>query len=126
MGWVEKFLDQLDLSLEWQSLGTLAWRFYEDEGWLQIAPASLEVVGGADDGETVFPFFSLHVAKLIEVFDDVPDMLWTTMDGEFSLEGKIDGHDAWVTIHEAPFEDDIPLDILDPNGGIRPKLPPEK
>lgn len=126
MRWVEKFLDQLDVSLEWQSEGTLAWRFYEEEGWLQIAPCPLEVVGGADDGETVYPFYSLHVAELIEIFDAVPDMLWTTMNGEFSLEGKIDGDDAWITFYEAPFENEEAQDILDPKGGIRPKQPPEK
>ncbi|HEX4131687.1 MAG TPA: hypothetical protein VHZ24_16745 [Pirellulales bacterium] len=101
-------------------------RFSEDEGWLQIAPCPLEVVGGADDGESVYPFYSLHVANLIEVFDAVPQMLWTTIDGQFSLEGKIDGDDAWITFHQAPFEDEEPRDVLDPKGGIRPKQPPEE
>jgi hypothetical protein len=53
MRWVEKFLAQLDQSLEWRSPGTMAWRFHEDEGWLRITPCPLEVVGGADDGESV-------------------------------------------------------------------------
>src|SRR5271170_7780333 len=106
MRWVEKFLEHLDQSLEWQSMGTLAWRFVEEESWLLIAPCPLEVVGGADDGESVYPFYSLHIANLIEVFVAVPQMLWTTIDGEFSLEGKIDGDDAWITFHHAPFEDE--------------------
>jgi hypothetical protein len=127
MRWVEKFLDRLDQSLEWRSLGTMAWRFHEDERWLQISPRPLEVVGGADDGGTVYPFYSLNVSHLIEVFDGVPEMLWTTMNGEFSLEGKIDGNDAWITFHEAPLiGDEEPGDVLDPKGGIRPKKPPEK
>ena len=125
MQWVEKLLDQLDLALEWQSMGTAAGRFHEDEGWLQIAPCPLEVVGGADDGESVYPFYSLDVAHLIEVFDAVPEMLWATMGGEFSLEGKIGGDDAWVTFFDAPFEDEEVEDVLDPNGGIRKKKPPE-
>lgn len=126
MRWVEKFLDQLDQSLEWQSLGTMAWRFSEVEGWLQIAPCPLEVVGGADDGESVYPFYAIHVANLIEVFDAVPQIMWSTMNGEFSLEGKIGGDDAWITFNEAPFEDEEPRDVLDPKGGIRPKQPPEQ
>jgi len=126
MQWVEKFLNQLDLSLEWQSLGTMAWRLHEDEGWLRIAPCPLEVVGGPDDGEAVYPFYSLHIAQLIEVFDGVPEMLWATMNGEFSLEGRIDGDDAWITFQEAPFGDEEPSDVLDPKGGIRPKQPPKK
>jgi hypothetical protein len=36
MQWVERFLDRLDLSLEWQSPGKLAWRFSEEEGWLRM------------------------------------------------------------------------------------------
>lgn len=126
MRWVEKFLDQLDQSMEWHSLGTMAWRFHEDEGWLQVAPCPLEVVGGADDGESVYSFYSLHVANLIEVFDAVPQMLWTTIDGEFSLEGKIGGDDAWITLHDAPFEDEEPGAVIDPDGGIRPKKSPEE
>lgn len=126
MRWVEKFLDQLDLSLEWQSLGTMAWRFSEEEGWLLIAPCPLEVVGGADDGDSVYPFYSLHIASLIEVFDEVPEVLWSTMNGELSLEGKIDGEDAWITFHERPFEDQTPRDVVDPWGGTRPKLPPKQ
>src|SRR5436309_11904356 len=126
MRWVEKFFDQLDLSLEWHSPGTMAWRFAEEEGWLQIAPCPLEVVGGADDGESVYPFYSLHVSALLEVFDDVPEMLWSTMAHEFSLEGKIDGQDAWITFHEAPFDGEEPDDVLDPNSGIRKKKRPEE
>jgi hypothetical protein len=125
MRWVEKFLDQLDMSCEWQSMGTMAWRFLEDEGWLQIAPCPLEVVGGADDGDSVYPFYSLHVSHLIEIFDELPELRWDTMSNEFSVEGKIDGDHAWITFSSEPFEDEEPRDVLDPRGGIRPKNPPE-
>ena len=102
MQWVEEFLGQLEGSLEWQSLGTISWRFVEDENWLLLAPSILEVVGGANDGETVYPFYSLDVSHLVEVFDEVPAMHWNTMHDEFSLEGKIDGEDAWVTFSIGP------------------------
>jgi hypothetical protein len=124
--WVEKFLDRLDEALEWQSMGTLAWRFHPDDGWLQIAPCPFEVVGGADDGESVFPFFSLHVTHLIEIFDAMPEMQWNTMNGELSLEGKIGGSDAWVTLQQAPFEDEEPTDVIDPDGGTRRKKPTQE
>lgn len=91
-----------------------------------IGPCPLEIVGGADDGDSVYPFYSLHIASLIEVFDEVPEMLWSTMNGEFSLEGKIDGDDARTTFSSEPFEDEEPRDVLDPKGGIRPKKPPEE
>jgi hypothetical protein len=126
MRWVEKVLDQLEQSLEWQSPGALSWRFHEDEHWLRLAPSVVELVGGADDGESVYPFFSLHLSYLIEIFDQLPEMIWNTMGNEFSLEGKINGEDAWITFSRDPFDDEEPQDVLDPNGGIRRKTPPKE
>lgn len=91
MEWVETVLRQLDGSLECQSEGTISWRFIEDENCLLLAPSVIEIVGGAEDGETVYPFYSLAVSQLVQVFDELPDMHWDTMNDEFSLEGKIDG-----------------------------------
>lgn len=126
MRWVEKVLDQLDQSLEWQSLGTLSWRFHESEHWLRIAPCSVELVGGANDGEAVYPFFFLHLSNLIAIFDELPEMFWDTMNNEFSLEGQIGGEDAWITFSRVPFDDEEPQDVLDPQGGIRKKKPPQE
>jgi hypothetical protein len=125
MRWPEKVFDQLDKALEWQSPGTISWRFHEDENWLRLGPSVVEVVGGAEDGETVYPFFSLNISHLIEVFDELPALLWNTMSNEFSLEGKIDGEDVWITMSREPFDDEEPQDVLDPKGGIiRKKKPP--
>jgi hypothetical protein len=121
MRWPEKVLDRLEQSLEWQSPGALSWRFHEDENWLRLAPSVVELVGGADDGESVYPFFSLHLSHWIEIFDRRPEMIWNTMGNEFSLEGKINDEDAWVTFSREPFDDEEPQDVLDPNGGIRKK-----
>lgn len=126
MRWVEKFLDQLDQALEWQSPGTMSWRFLEAENWLRIAPCPIELVGGAEDGGAVYPFFFLHLSNLIERFDELPEMFWDTMNDEFSLEGKIDGDHAWITVSREPFDDEEPQDVLDPKGGIRKKKPPMK
>ena len=126
MRWVEKFLDQVEEALEWQPLGTMSWRFHEDENWLRLAPSLVEIVGGAEDGEAVFPFYSLYLSRLIDVFDELPEMFWNTMHNEFSLEGKIDGDDAWITFSREPFDDEEPQDVLDPDGGIREKKPPQQ
>jgi hypothetical protein len=126
MRWVEKVLDQLDQSLEWQSPGALSWRFHEDENWLRLAPSVVELVGGADDGESVYSFFSLNISHLIEIFDQLPEMLWNTRSDEFSLEGKINGEDAWITLSREPFDDEEPQNVLDPKGGIREKKPPKE
>ena len=124
MRWVEKVLDRLDEALEWQSPGIISWRFHEDENWLRLAPSTIELVGGADDGESVYPFYSVHVSHLIEIFDELPEMHWDTMNNHFSVEGKIDGEDAWITFSREPFDDEEPENILDPKGGIRKKKPP--
>lgn len=123
MRWIEKFLDQLDTAIEWQSPGTMSWRFHEDENWLRLAPSLVELVGGADDGEAVYPFFSLHFLNLMGIFDELPEMSWDGMNNEFSVEGKIDGDDAWITISREPFEDEEPEDVFDSQGGIRKKKP---
>jgi hypothetical protein len=112
--WVEKFFDQLDEGLEWYSPGSISWRFNAEENWLQLAPCLLELVGGAEDGASVYPFYSLNVSHLIEIFDELPEMLWNTMYDEFSMEGQIGGDDAWITFSRAPFDDEEPQDVFDP------------
>jgi len=49
-------------------------RFSPEECQLIIAPALAEIVGGADDGEAAFPFFSMHLAALAQAFDALPEM----------------------------------------------------
>jgi hypothetical protein len=126
MRWVDKCLDKLNEALELWSPGTISWRFHEDENCLRLAPSLVELVGGADDGEPVYPFYSLDVSHLIEIFDELPEMLWETMSNEFSVEGKIAGDDAWIIFSREPFDDDEPQDVLDPKGGIRKKKPPKE
>ena len=123
MDWVNKFLDKLGEVLELKSPGKVSWRYNEFEDWLLVAPSVLELAGGANDGESVYPFFALHVSDLSEIFDEPPELFWDTMNDEFSVQGKIDGDDAWITIFRNPFEDDEPDDIVDPNGAIRKKKP---
>lgn len=126
MKWVEKLLDKLGDAVEMQSPGTISWRFDEVESWLQVAPSRLERVGGANDGESIFPFYSLDISELIEVFDEFPAMHWNSMHDEFSVEGKIDGDDAWITFSRDPFDDEEPEDVIDRKGGIRKKKLPTK
>lgn len=126
MRWVEKFLDKLGEAVELQSPGTISWCFNEEENWLRVAPSLVEIVGGADDGESVYPLYSLQMSILIESFDELPEMLWDTMNNELSVEGKIDGDEAWITFSKEPFDDDEPQDVIDPNGGIRKKKPPNE
>jgi hypothetical protein len=126
MRWVEKFLDKLDEALEWQSPGTISRRFNEVENWLQLAPSPVELFRGADDGDSVYHFYSVHISRLIEIFDELPEILWNMMNNEFSVEGRIDGDDAWITFSKNPFDDEESQDVLDLNGTIRRKRPPTR
>jgi len=121
MTWVQKALEQLDLSVEWRSLGKMAWRYVEEDSCLTLAPALLEMVGGADDGEAVYPFYTLEVSSFVEIFDGPPTTHWDGMANELSMESKIDGDDAWIIFKREPFDDDEPQDVVDPDGGIREK-----
>ncbi len=71
-------------------------RFSPEECQLIIAPALAEIVGGAEDGEEVFSFFSMHLAALTQAFDALPEMSWDTMHDDLHVEGEIDGEDDWT------------------------------
>jgi hypothetical protein len=114
--WMGKFLDQLDEALEWQSPGSISWRFQAEENWLRLAPSLVELVGGAHDGESVYPFYSLNISHLIAIFDELPEMSWNTMYDEFSMEGHIDGEDVWITFSREPLDDEQAQDAFDPKG----------
>jgi hypothetical protein len=104
--WVDVVLDALEGCVECYSPGSLDVRFVPVESQLVVAPALAEIVGGAEDGEEVYPLFSAHLAELAKTFDGMPEMSWDTMYDELHVEGEIDGEDAWITIQKFPFSDD--------------------
>ena len=127
--WVEKLLEETDRFLEGHSPGPLEFRFVEAEGQLVIAPGLVEMVGGSEDGTEAYPFFSVHLSGLMELFDQPPEVLWTTMHDELHVdglhvEGKIDGQDAWVTFQKAPFDDAKAASEVVDGGMVRPKRRP--
>lgn len=86
----------------------------------------MELVGGADDGEPVYPFYGLQISHLVELFDEPPEVSWDAMHNELSVEGLIDGDQAWITFSREPFADAEPEDVLDPEGNLRKKNPPQE
>ena len=48
------------------------------------------------------------------------------MHNELSVEGLIDGDQAWITFSREPFADAEPEDVLDPEGNLRKKNPPQE
>jgi len=104
--WVDVILDVLEGCIEGYSPGSFELQFSPVECQLIIAPVLAEIVGGAEDGEEVFPFFSTHLAALAQAFDALPEMSWDTMHDDLHVEGEIDGEDAWITIQKFPFEEE--------------------
>lgn len=121
MQWVDLFLEQLQGAIEGHAPGSISWRYNPEENELRVAPGLVELVGGAEDGETVFPTYGLDVSHVIQVFDEPPVVLWNTMDNELCMEGLIAGEEAWVIFSREPFDDDDPRDVLDPKGRFRRK-----
>lgn len=119
--WLERLISQIEACLELGSLGGIDVRYNESEEQLIIAPDIAELVGGPDDGEEVFPFFSLHVTALLEVFEKHPEVTWHTMHDELWVEGRIDGQDAFVIFRRHPFDDAGPANQVVDGGTLRDK-----
>jgi hypothetical protein len=90
-------------------VGSLRFRYYE-EGELVLYPASIELLGGEDDGAIVSTGFSLDIKELISSFDEVDSVKWIAQgfspyDNEganISIEGIYQGHSVWVRVLAYP------------------------
>jgi hypothetical protein len=62
-------------------MGPLGYRYGEEEGcWeVDIYPTSVELVGGAVDGEVVAPGFTLDVKELRSAFERIDSMAWHSL-----------------------------------------------
>jgi hypothetical protein len=119
--WIARAIERFDTCLELNSPGGMSWRFVEDDHLLIIAPSTIEMVGGRDDGESIFPSFHLDVGDLAGVFDEPPQISWSTREQTVSLEGKIAGKDAWIEVQSEPFNDEGPRYNLYSDGSLGEK-----
>ena len=62
-------------------MGPLGYRYSEEEGFweVDIYPTSVELVGGAVDGEVVAPGFTLDVTELRSAFERIDSMAWHSL-----------------------------------------------
>ena len=62
-------------------MGPLGYRYGEEEGFweVDIYPTSVELVGGAVDGEVVAPGFTLDVRELRSAFERIDSMVWHSL-----------------------------------------------
>lgn len=118
--WVDIALDHLNMCLELDALGGVAWRMAEDS-MLVVAPSLVEMIGGSTDGEEVFSFFSFDICEFVKVFDKLPAINWSTRDASVMIEGKINGHEVLIDVRSQPFSDATPHYNLYSDGSLGEK-----
>jgi len=62
-------------------MGPLGYRYGEEEGFweVDVYATSVELVGGAVDGEVVAPGFVLDVEELRSAFDQIEALMWHSL-----------------------------------------------
>ena len=115
--WINRILAQLDGCLEFESLGGFCWRVTADH-LLIVAPSLSQIMGGQNDGGEVFPFFHFQISEFAQVFDEPPDMNWSTSKKSLWFEGRIGGEDAWLEVRSEPFDDEEPHFNLYADGSL--------
>ena len=104
--WIDAVLESLDVETE--SPGGLRWAFIPEEEQLILAPAVVELEGGAHDGAEVYSFYHVELNSIFMLFDEMPTVSFSTRDGECSVEGMIEDTHAWIVCQTHPFEDESP------------------
>lgn len=69
----------------WKSPGgiTMMVTFCEDDHWhLVCAPSIREIVGGVNDGSSIYARFQLNLVKAVRIFDRNPRIFFDTSHGE--------------------------------------------
>lgn len=117
--WVEVVVGALEDCIEGYGPGSFDLQYLAEESHLIVAPATIELVGGAEDGEEIYPQFSVHLAALAKKFDAPPEMSWDTLYDELQIDGEIDGQDAWITLRKFPLEEDEEPQWLLERGKLR-------
>ncbi len=121
VSWMDDLVEHMESFIECTCAGSLDIRFGVDEPVLHVAPELLELAGGMNDGEEVFPMFTIDVSALLSEFDEGPDVRWDTMQGELSIDGTIDGDEAIVILRQHPFDDVTPTGQVVDGEILRPR-----
>jgi hypothetical protein len=100
---------------------SIYWSKPSDNGWgvwlVDVAPASIELVGGANDGQTVFDPVDVDLLTLPGALDSTAVCAYhpATPDesAHFVLEGVKGKREVVIRIWLEPFEDDEPTVVYD-------------
>lgn len=84
-------------SINWNSLDCDAatsfhYRYNKDQygTWTVIIhPAIHEIIGGKDDGALIYPKFNLSVHDILKHFDEVFDLILTSRESKFCIDGIV-------------------------------------
>ena len=101
--WIDGVTELISGSIEWEGSGRLDLRFEDEPRRLFVAPCSVEWVGGAHDGTTVFPAFALSIEEIAQGFDKRPSIEWRTRDDEVVLSGFWQGKMLELVVRKQPF-----------------------
>jgi hypothetical protein len=123
--WMEKLQEQVADCWEWHSLALqVTFRFVkpgkDDDFWEVWAfPAVQEIVGGKDDGETVWSGFTFDVLRFLQGFEPEAVAISTRQTphpSELTFEGKFQGKDVFLHLCLEPPEDAEATEIVDLSG----------
>jgi hypothetical protein len=87
---------------------------------LEIAPSSMEISGGRDDGAIGFDFVDVDLLALPECLDEVESFVYDPdydQNPHLILVGKRGKREVVVEIYFQPFADDEPETVFDVNFG---------
>ena len=123
--WMDELQELVATCWEWHSAALqVTFRFakpdQDDDFWeIWAYPAVQEIVGGKEDGETVWSGFNFDVLQFLQGFEPASVGLSTRQlvhPSEMTFEGKFRGHSVFLHLCLEPPEDAEATEILDLSG----------
>ena len=129
--WIEDLQQKVVNCWEWHSPALqIGFRYTKPDGdddpcEIWAYPAVQEIVGGKEDGETVWSGFNFDVLEFLSDFEPVAVAVRTRRSAdpnEITFEGKFRGQDVYLHLCMEPPEDAEATEILDYSGDGWPVL----
>lgn len=127
--WLEKLQEKVAGCWEWHSPALqIGFRYIEPDepdGYWEVwaFPAVQEIVGGKEDGETVWCGFNFDVLEFLNDFEPEAIGMSTRQHihpSELTVEGKFAGQGVFLHLCLEPPDDAEPTEIVDFRGGGSP------
>ena len=127
--WLDELQEKVSNCWEWHSLALqIGFRYIkpeqDDDCWeIWAYPAVQEIVGGKEDGETVWCGFNFDVLEFLKDFE--PEVVairtrQTTDPTELTFEGKFRGQSVFLHLYMEPPGDAEATEIVDFSGNDGP------